>query len=777
MQAENFQEAVAFDASRYQEAIFRFQEEDTRDAFVNAKAGSGKTTTLVQCALRLPAAKREHAIFVAFNKHIADELAQRLPEGLVARTIHSLGREAIKNYVNPNDDWKVERYKYKHLARLYSVSIGLNPYSPAGKALASTIEQMMGFVMVTLTDPNDKEGLNAIATHYDIIVEDWNTIYDAVPKLLTWGFIGTETPDGDGRYYSIEECVSFDEMLYLPTYLDLPITQYDMIYCDEAQDLSAAQREIVLKMRSPGGRIFFVGDPNQAIYGFAGADSRSVKAILDRTQAVELPLSICYRCPKSHIRLAQAIVPEIQAHSAAAEGSVEEIHVSHLANTVRVGDLILCRTTSPLISTALHLIEADISAKVRGRDIGNSLINLVDSVEKMAEFTFSRFSECLGLFQDRMIEQYRRKDFSDLEIEAINDRVDSLLAIFRRKSELGKLRTVAGLRASIENIFSDEREAVTLCTVHRAKGLEAERVFLLEEDMMPHPKATEPHEIEQEWNLRYVALTRAQKALYFVRNQVLPEQEIPDFARDAPEPTHPVSTTHLQMNYLTCEQAQDHYLKGCICLKKELFGLAVLHFRKLLNSPLYNLKKIHEAEKIAEQTGLNFADLVQHDRICLRENLVKKLTRAELDLWSIEKKEIKEFIRRLAQHAYMQDYQAKKAKWLETETGIRATKFEQAFSRFWYSLNYPEIKMRAQSMRHGEVYSYECNRDCPILLGFFERNGQTYATIKLTEMERKQYWFLHLLRFLVDGRLVIVVEEEVGMERQFEFKVNGQIVI
>ncbi len=85
--------------SPYQEAIFRFQAEDTRDAFVNAKAGSGKTTTLVQCAQRLTALERERAIFVAFNTHIAEELGRRLPVGMTARTIHSVGREAIVNYL------------------------------------------------------------------------------------------------------------------------------------------------------------------------------------------------------------------------------------------------------------------------------------------------------------------------------------------------------------------------------------------------------------------------------------------------------------------------------------------------------------------------------------------------------------------------------------------------------------------------------------------------------------------------------------------------------
>ena len=611
MQTQPFQSGGNFEPSVYQESIFRFQEEDTRDAFVNAKAGSGKTTTLIQCAERLSASKRERAIFVAFNRHIADELADKLPEGVTARTIHSLGREAISNYVKPSNDWKVERYKYQHLARMYAASIGLSPDSPAGKVLTKTIEQIMGFIMVTLINPTDKEALQAIAAHYDIIVEDWATIYDAIPKLLTWGFIGADTPDDNGRRYSIDECVSFDEMLYLPAYLELPIAQYDMIYCDEAQDLSASQLEIILKMRSPGGRIIFVGDPNQAIYGFAGADSRSIKTILERTHAVELPLSICYRCPKSHIRLAHAIVPEIETHAAAEEGSIEEIDVNRLATSVRAGDLILCRTTAPLVTTALQLIESHISAKVRGHDIETSLINLLDSVEKMADFTFTRFAEFLELYRGRMVEGYRQKDFSELAVESLNDRVHSLFAIFRRCSTQGKVATVASFRANIKSIFSDEQEAVTFCTVHRAKGLEADRVFILEENQMPHPKATKSHEIDQEWNLRYVALTRAKKALYFVRNQI----------RINTKNEAQIQVLLNQYSQILTQSPDDQYAKGCICLEMELFGLAVVHFRKALlhSAHVDSALKLDEADAMVALQGTTLAETVDSDCKVLNE--------------------------------------------------------------------------------------------------------------------------------------------------------------
>lgn len=517
MQAIPSSRAVTFEPSLYQKAIFRFHADETADAFVNAVAGSGKTTTLVQCAQRLPIFSRSRAIFVAFNKHIAEELGRRLPAGVTSRTIHSLGREAVQNYIKPPASWKVDGYKYSHLARLYTASLGMNPYSPDARYLASTLEQMMHFVMVTLTDPEDRAAVQEIAVHYDVVVDNWQTVLDAIPKMLRWGIMGTDTPDKNGRQYAIEECISYDEMLFLPTYLDLPLAKYDLIYCDEAQDLSAAQREVVLRLRAPGGRIIFVGDPNQAIYAFAGADSRSLQQIMDKTQAVSLPLSICYRCPTSHVALAKAIVPAIEAHSSAKEGVIADLPAHELARRVGKLDLILCRTTAPLISMAFQLLEADVAAKVRGRDIGASLVNLVDAVAKTVGFNYRRFAEFLELYQARMVAQYKQQACSELEIESLCDRVDSLRSIHRRKSAQGRAETLEELKRSIQDLFSDERDAVILSTVHRAKGLEADNVYILEEHLMPHPRASRPSEIEQEWNLRYVALTRAKEALYFVR--------------------------------------------------------------------------------------------------------------------------------------------------------------------------------------------------------------------------------------------------------------------
>ena len=99
-----------------------------------------------------------------------------------------------------------------------------------------------------------------------------------------------------------------------------------------------------------------------SIFGFAGADNHSYEKIVERTQATELPLSLCYRCPKSHLDLVNRIYPEIKIESTkdAAPGTLECIEKSDLWNEEHpgrliVGDMVLSRKTAPLVSLCIRL--------------------------------------------------------------------------------------------------------------------------------------------------------------------------------------------------------------------------------------------------------------------------------------------------------------------------------------------------------------------------------------------------------------------------------------
>ena len=83
------------------------------------------------------------------------------------------------------------------------------------------------------------------------------------------------------------------------------------------------------------------------------------------------------------------------------------------------------------------------------------------------------------------------------------------------------VKNIQMLKNKIEEIFSDERECIVCSSVHKAKGLEAPTVFIINYAMIPHPMATTEEELEQEENIKYVAITRAMKELYLL--DMIPE--------------------------------------------------------------------------------------------------------------------------------------------------------------------------------------------------------------------------------------------------------------
>ena len=72
----------------------------------------------------------------------------------------------------------------------------------------------------------------------------------------------------------------------------------------------------------------------------------------------------------------------------------------------------------------------------------------------------------------------------------------------------------------IDRIFNDkhDKNKITLSSIHKAKGLENDKVFIYRPELMPSKFAVTEVEKEQELNLMYVSYTRAKKELVFVQD-------------------------------------------------------------------------------------------------------------------------------------------------------------------------------------------------------------------------------------------------------------------
>jgi DNA helicase-2/ATP-dependent DNA helicase PcrA len=212
----------------------------------------------------------------------------------------------------------------------------------------------------------------------------------------------------------------------------------------------------------------------------------------------------------------------ILPHPDAPEGEVRTLS-RYVPSDFTAGSLILCRNTAPLVAFAYGLLRRDIPCKILGRDIGAQLSSLV---KKMRPINLQDLEEKLKVWRDREVEKCLRDDISP---DRIYDQYECLCFFISSLDE--DSRSVDSLLAKIELMFTDDTNGssssrVTLSTVHKAKGLEFPTVFLLDkEKYMPSRFAKQPWQIRQEYNLLYVAVTRAMEKLIYISSDSWKELE------------------------------------------------------------------------------------------------------------------------------------------------------------------------------------------------------------------------------------------------------------
>ena len=462
-----------------QNAIFEEIENGTDDVFVYAGAGTGKTTTIVEASHR---ANSRNMGFLCFNKSIQGELEERLPNDVVAKTFHALGFAAIRA---SGGRVKVETRK---MWNIVSDALGKDFF-------AAPLVKLVSLVKGSMTDGKDVKAIRGLIDHYDIQFEDddaENLAISAIPGLLTIS-----------RNQS--HIVDFDDMIWLPLVENYSFPSFDILFVDEAQDFNEMQRCLIKECIGANGRVVVVGDPNQAIYGFRGADSNSMdifKAdLIARGREIkEFPLSVSWRCPQNVVKEANRYVKDFTCPDFAEDGSVV---VNAPFNPVR-GDMVLCRYNAPLINAFYTMILEGKSCYIVGRDMTKGLINHVKKTTKDESMSASDFLQILNANTSAMIERLLKAG-KDNQANNLEDKVECL-RIFATRAE-----TVGGIISEIKKVFDGKEYGdVMLSTVHKAKGLEAENVYILATERMPHPRGG-----SEENNICYVAITRAKRNLYY----------------------------------------------------------------------------------------------------------------------------------------------------------------------------------------------------------------------------------------------------------------------
>lgn len=526
--------------STHQMKIFRFfleqlekyllGEENVLSLLVKAVAGSGKTTTIVALAYLIPT--QLNAIFLAFNKPIADELKTRLPQHVEAKTINSLGWNISKRYADAEAGHKIafkdftNQFKINNLMRDMYDRDTMKEYGTDVRWLVGMC-QNIGIVpsgmhnVVAANGADDSDAtFDKLLAHYDRRVDGYArpVVYRMTREVLT-------------KTLSIITQISFDEQKYFPVVKRdngkrwAPWKKFDIVIIDEVQDTNAVDLALIKLVLKANGIVLGVGDNRQSIYGFRGADVDATEKFKATFNAHELPLTVTWRCGRVIVELARSIYPEIEAAPNAHEGLIAH-HNDYDDKLFNADgdDLIICRNNAPIVTFAYKLISRGVPVFVKGRDIGRGLLSLI---EKLGSTSVTGLASDLKVWQAKQIDIALEQNPDDeAAIQSIGDKVDTIMVFVNNAAN----DSIDALKADIERMFSvrtkeadDEKlmqGKVVLSTIHKAKGLEAERVFFLDSNlMMPRWITPGTWQEVQENNLRYVAVTRPKNELHFINSK------------------------------------------------------------------------------------------------------------------------------------------------------------------------------------------------------------------------------------------------------------------
>lgn len=593
-----------FELSSYQQDILDYVAMNRGNLLIDAKAGSGKTSTLLLIADELIKAHKS-CLFLSFNKSIVEELQYKKPELADSiKTVHSLGLTFIRSYLykkhGENYDVKVESKKLRELCKAYYEANYLDRIKGINSELSeqelktlhgnliTDYVTLCNFIRLYGMDYKDKKSIDYLINRfcrelYRYIDEDGLANYwELVPAVLDrtielFEHPATTTPDGKPLYF-----IDYTDMIYFPVYFNMQVpysikNKIDTVLVDETQDLSQLQQLFVRKLNTGFNRFIFVGDRNQSIYGFNGADSKAVDRIKSNFMPKELPLSICYRCPEKIVRLAQKQVPDIEWNKDRTDkGLLDTVEYQEMKENIRPGEIIIGRRNRDLLKIYRDFVLTDKrQVKFKNRDMVNSIIRDIgecvrnyqllyqrgQNIDKYVYDHMNKWSKETGISNkksavykaelDNFVTEYakeHRDDIKKKKIPKTNITLDFLNTCMQEYKEFGayefeeeNIATVyfdviqefiteyKSKHASvlvkdyldyIEEFLSaslDMYQVPIIGSIHSMKGGEADTIYIYDYPRFPYGWADMTKEdIQQEENLEYVAVTRAKKNLHLI---------------------------------------------------------------------------------------------------------------------------------------------------------------------------------------------------------------------------------------------------------------------
>lgn len=544
-----------FKPSTYQRDILDFFLNNPQsNMLVNALAGSGKSTT----ACMLSEHSKTSDLYIAFNASVVEEFKKKIknPKTKVM-TMHSLAYSIMLYNVEQESKDLGEKPKGFGSQRSKR-TVSLDNFKPH-KILDEEITKRYGryiefakrvflkdnyvnlynLCRLTLTDMSSNKDVSRLIDDHVLFLYYGDEGYSApdISEITsTLKILDTKSR----QQFETQGVIDFTDMLWI-TFNKLKYDNWEVpywalytnIYCDEVQDFSNIQLNFLKFIKRTKGRYVFIGDFHQAIYNFAGANAQAFNQIPKMFAPVEtFDLPICYRCAKSHLsRVNREYGIPILPCDDAPMGFVKTIDKNKISEYAKAGDMVISRKNKWIAEVVLDLArngtpifieDKDMVAAIK-RQILSSKCTSVGTLEKFLQKVISNYNKKLFEIVSKNVCEGGHEEERLEAVAETNSKIDNtsfLLEIlegyFENHASSDSISKFSNFIDKLLNT-TPSPNCVRLCSIHKAKGLEATNVFVLNEAKINYDFRNSKEQNIQEKNLSYIATTRAKEGLYLVK--------------------------------------------------------------------------------------------------------------------------------------------------------------------------------------------------------------------------------------------------------------------
>lgn len=509
---------------------------DPGPVVVLAAAGSGKTRVLtrrIAWRLRNGFMNPNRVVALTFTRRAAEELRARhrqlgQRDNILAGTFHSVALMQLhQRWAEQGKTFPTVLDNKRRVIRQLTERLGIsNGSSPSAGGRPTDVVGEIDWARARLITPDDYASAAALAERTPPIPAEQVT-----ELMLAY--------QHEKRRRRV---VDFDDLLLLaistmrsdPAYAAAIRWRYQHLYVDEFQDINPLQFELLQEWRGDNDDLFVVGDPNQAIYGWNGADPQLLNRFSDREpDATVISLTQNYRSSLNILQLAHTALtnPMSAPVSSRTDGAIptlyaladEEAEAHHIATQIRrlhtMGDrwsdqAVLTRTNAQLTVIAQVLKEVGIPAR---RAVGDGPLRDPAVQTELQALTQAQ-TDLRAWVEQTTLQLGKAGTGSTGHLAALTRLVEEYLESDPTPSGPGLAAWIGVLEASDVRTGED---AVDLLTFHSSKGLEWPIVHIagLEDGFVPIAYATSLEQKQEEKRLLYVALTRGQNELHLTWSQ------------------------------------------------------------------------------------------------------------------------------------------------------------------------------------------------------------------------------------------------------------------